>query len=411
MYEEALTANIQGFSKTPMAKVIWMVLLAAWQHPFLLLLVQALAFWSGLTLIVASCRVGPIGSMALILVLGFFPAVFGLLGMLWADVMLAASLLLFVGLALYGEQRRSKALLAVSVIPLWCGLAMRVNAAPAVLPLVPWFLFLWGRVSGWPSPSWRQATWRAAALFAVLLALVHAFDRAVITRGSGSYGRSLQFAMFHDLAGIATTTGDLRLPPHVYRNLPQVNLDVIRQAYDAADVNLLIYNRAWASTAFLTADRGEFLELVHVWAGAVRDHPAAYVRRRLQAVAAGFQVRGVHYPFHTGIDPNDLGLHFGGPPEYWRLVAWLDATKGVFFRGWVFLCAAVATIWIGARRRCWSAVAVAASGVCYVIPYAVITTGADFRYVWWLVVSSLAGTALLVTDRTGRHRAISEAGS
>jgi hypothetical protein len=107
----------------------------------------------------------------------------------------------------------------------------------------------------------------------------------------------------------------------------------------------------------------------------------------------------------------DLGLHFGGPPEYWRLVAWLDATKGVFFRGWVFLCAAVATIWIGARRRCWSAVAVAASGVCYVIPYAVITTGADFRYVWWLVVSSLAGTALLVTDRTGRHRAIPEAGS
>jgi len=164
---------------------------------------------------------------------------------------------------------------------------------------------------------------------------------------------------------------------------------------------LLIYNPAWGAKAFLTTDRAEFLDLVRVWASAVAAHPGAYLRRRADALAASLQVRGVYYPFHTGIDPNDLGLTFVRRPVYERVTSWLYETRGVFFRGWLFGCIAILGVAAGVKLRRWSAVAVWASGLLYVAPYVVITTGSDFRYIWWLIVATLIGALLLGCDREG----------
>ena len=46
------------------------------------------------------------------------------------------------------------------------------------------------------------------------------------------------------------------------------------------------------------------------------------------------------------------------------------------------------------KRRYWSAAALGSSGLLYVAPILVITTGADFRYLWWLVVATLLGLFL-----------------
>ena len=144
-----------------------------------------------------------------------------------------------------------------------------------------------------------------------------------------------------------------------------MTVDVIRAAYDPADVNLLIYNGAWSScrsgemcsSAFLTKDRAEFFELLRLWASAIAAHPGAYLGRRADALASSLQVRGVHYPFHTGIDPNDLNLEFAPGPVYERVTSWLYETRGLFFRGWLFACIAIVIVAIGVRLRRWSAVA------------------------------------------------------
>ena len=67
-----------------------------------------------------------------------------------------------------------------------------------------------------------------------------------------------------------------------------------------------------------------------------RAHPGAYLARRADALASILQIRGVYYPFHTGIAPNDLGLEFVRGPVYDRVTSWLYDTRGFFFRGWLF---------------------------------------------------------------------------
>ena len=63
-------------------------------------------------------------------------------------MLLAVSLTLFVGVALTGARRRSTLLLAISIVPLMCGLSARVNALPAIVPLAAWLIALWFGVGG-----------------------------------------------------------------------------------------------------------------------------------------------------------------------------------------------------------------------------------------------------------------------
>ncbi|MBL0171639.1 MAG: hypothetical protein IPP90_13095 [Gemmatimonadaceae bacterium] len=378
-----------------MTAFIWMWILRLWPSPVALLLFQNVIFWGGLALLVGRCGFRPIGAALALLAIGCWPSVFALLGTLWSDVLLGAALTLFVGLALTGAKRRSRTILVASILPLFSAMSIRLNALPAIIPLVVWLVALWIRVAKQRAARPRTLVSVSILLLLGMLTTSIVLSRMIAVRDSGGITRALQFSLFHDLAGIAVLTGDLRLPPHVYRSIPNIDLSLVRASYDPADVARLIYNPRWHSEDFLTTGRAEFRELVHVWQGAIAAHPRAYVRRRLDAVATILQIDSVYYPFHTGIDANDLGLKFVRGPMYDRATSWLYATRGIFFRSWVFAIIAILVLTVGVHRKRWSAVAVSSSGLLYVAPYTFVTTGSDFRYVWWLVVSALIGVLLL----------------
>ncbi len=396
MYREALTGVIHGDRKMPLTAFLWMFILRVHEGPFPLLLFQNLIFWSGLALVVRCCALSPAWSATAVLAIGAVPPVFALLGTLWADVLLGAFLALFVGIALVGSNRGSRVLLVASLIPLWCGFAVRTNGLPAVVPLAVWWAALW---LGTARPAGLRAG-RIAGLALLLLVMMmgatRLFVRAVVTGGTGASARGLQFSMFHDLAGISVHSGTLHLPEYVHRAIPGFTLDTMRAVYDPADVNKFVYNPGWSIEMFTTTDPVNARELRRTWWHAVRAHPGAYLRRRIDAIATGLQLRGVHYPFHAIIDPNDLGLVHDRRPVTARVLAFHTATRELFFRGWLFLLASGTVVAVGWRRRRWSAVAVAASGIFYVAPYSLISAGADFRYLLWMVIASLLGTLLLL---------------
>ena len=147
-YRQAITGVIEGHTKTPLVAFLWMWIHKVVPGPFGLLLFQNILFWTGLAMIVFACRLGSLGSVLSILAIGLFPTVFGLLGTLWSDVLLAVSLTPFVGVALTGARRQSTLLLAISIVPLMCGLSARVNALPAIVPLAAWLIALWLGVAG-----------------------------------------------------------------------------------------------------------------------------------------------------------------------------------------------------------------------------------------------------------------------
>ncbi len=401
LYRQALSSAIEPDGKPPMTAYIWMWLVRLTPNPLILLLFQNVVFWTGLAAVTWAGGIRAHHSVVAILGIGLFPTVLAHLGTLWIDVMTAVMLTLFTGTALVGQRRRSRAILAASLLPLWCGMTARLNAVPAVIPLLVWFVMLWWDMEPRAVSRSRVAAAATALLFIFVVAS-QVFNRTVTGGPSGAGARALQFAMVHDLAGIAVQTGDLRLPTYVQRAPPALSLDMVRAAYDPADVNRLVYNPQWSSAKLITRDSTEFRELVDVWADAIMTHPGAYLHRRADAFASILQIREVFYPYHDGIDQNDLGLAFRRGSPYEHLMAFLRATRGVFFRGWCFGLVAVGVVVLAVRRREWSTVAVTSSGLCYVAPYVIITTGADFRYIWWMVVATLLGALMLLSGDARR---------
>jgi hypothetical protein len=395
MYREAITGTIQGDRKQPLTAFLWMLILQLWHHPLALLLFQNAVFWVGLSLIAYSTRLTTRTATLGVLAIGFLPPVFALLGTLWSDVLLAAALTLCVGLVVSAKRRGSRVLLLTAATALGAGVATRSNALPAILPLAMWIAAAWYQDEP-PARRWKQYL-TALALVGVLWGSTRLFA-ALVAESSGAGKRSLQFALLHDLAGIAVHTGDLRLPAHVHRALPGFTLDSLRPVYDPADVNLFVYNPKWKIEMFITSVPSEFDDLVETWKAAVRAHPGAYLRRRAEAFGTILQLKGQYYLYHTGINSNDLGLFFPDRPIYRAVMRWLDATRFGFFRGWLFASLALGVLLIAWRARRWDAVAVAASGLLYIAPYVLITTGSDFRYIWWMVVASLI-SLLLLSDR------------
>lgn len=402
MYREAVTGVIEAGGKPPLAAYLWMWVLKIERSPFSLMVFQNLIFWIGLALLVAGCAIGPIRSAVAVLAIGLWPPVFALLGALWTDVLLGASLMLVVGLAAVGARRRSRLMLGMAFVPLWCALAMRLNALPAVLPLTAWLIVLWHNVGARRSPGVRATIVTSMLVIGGFMLSLRVFNRVVTEPGPNPARRSLQFALLHDLAGIAAATGDMRFPSRVRRSVPDLDISEIRRLYHPADVTRLVYDNKQDASAFVTTDPAEFNELVRVWAGAISAHPGAYLRRRADALAAVLQIPEVFYPFHVGIDANNLGVEFAPRPLYDRALHWLRVTSGVTFRGWVYCLVGLMIVIAGVRRGRWGSVAVGVSGLLYVAPYTVISTGADFRFIWWQVVSTLlAGFMLLAKPIQG----------
>ena len=52
----------------------------------------------------------------------------------------------------------------------------------------------------------------------------------------------------------------------------------------------------------------------------------------------------------------------------------------------------------GIIRRRSRSTWIVASGIFYVLPYALISTGADFRYLWWLVCATLLAGAVRLDE-------------
>jgi hypothetical protein len=398
-YSQAISGTFAGDWHAPLLGFVWGLIIKLIPGPLGLLLWHQLLFWGGLALIVLACRFGPLLSAAAVLAVGLMPPVFALLGILWTDVGMAAGLTLAVGLILYGRRRRSPMIIGIALLPLLYALGMRLNAAPALIPLTVWLVAELMRARRLEAIRAHRLALTSIALFATLLGLNLAINRLIVNSpGPHVPGTApLQIALDHDLAGISVRTRQLMYPQSVVQPEPRLDLATLDSLYDPADVNVLVFDPRFADR-LVTYDQAAFGELVDAWQDAVRSHPAAYLAHRIAVLGTMFDLAAVHYPFHEGISPNDLGLRFVTTPLYETVIRLLHDSEWFFFRGWIFLLGALALAASGLRRRRWASTAIAMSGIAYVVPYAVISSGSDFRYIWWLVVATAIGVVVRLDE-------------
>lgn len=391
-FQQASTGSFTAESFPPIMSFIWFYTHKLIPGPLGMMLLHNLVFWTGLGLIAWACTTRSLSAFICMAGIGFCPPVFALLGILWKDVGLGAALVLFAGLVMIGAQRRSRGLLATALVPLFYAVAVRLNAAPAVVPLAWWWWHVVASARG-TVPRALTTLGMSGVITALLVVLGTVVDAAIVTRHEQRQNVAVQGSLLHDLAGISVRTGGLSLPRYLQR--PEMSLPALRQWYDPSDGGngfLYRYDFVFARTP------EEWADLRDAWWQAVRRYPRAYLAHRIDVLTTLLEIRGMYEPFHRGIDPNDLGLTFPSRPLNDAVVHGLDRLTPLFFRGWFFFLMLIVTAGFSIRHHWDAGLALTLSALMYALPYTVITGGSDFRYIWWPVLAAMI-TLLMIAGR------------
>lgn len=359
--------------------------------PIAMLLFQNLVFWSALAMFayVWARRWAP----AVILAIGLYPSVFAELGTIWKDVHMGVALALSAGLLALARRRRSLAILAAAVLPLWYANSMRLNAAAAVLPLA----MLAGVLA---KDLLERAGVRTAVLAGVaIMATVLLGTRATNAALHAVPTPPLQAPLIHDLVGISVATGHRELPAFEFSSPGAPTEAQALQLYRPETLDPLFFGpRPFRQTA----DPAQLKELRERWMLAVWHHPGAYLAHRLELfrVLIGFHQPEVWYPYHWQVDPNDLGVTMTRTALNGAAMRFLATVRNAFFfRPWIHLTlSALIIVAALALRRGAMAVALASSALLYTAPYLVVAPSPDFRYMWWPVLASLLSLLAFVGE-------------
>jgi hypothetical protein len=334
-----------------------------------------------------------LGAVAPLLALA--PPAFVFVGIIWRDIMLAASWLLAAALMFAVADRRGpwRLVAQAAALALLCfGLLLRPNGLFAAPILVAYVI--------WP----ERFTLKRVALLYVPATLVFAALAPLVYYGALHARRQhVEHAIFvFDLAGISHFTGENQFPV-TWSTDEQAML--VGPCYRAGD-----WDDYWTRQPCLFVMRKLDAEklfgapaLRDAWLHAIAAHPIAYLEHRA-AVSVNFLFDRTLTMFTTDIADTSRTLFADN--------TWFQALRSLHDRlyptplfragAWLGLC----IVWcvVGWRRRATPAGAflmgACGSAVVYMLTFIPAGVAGDFRYALWAVLAGLSG--VLVVGMLGR---------
>jgi hypothetical protein len=391
----------------PAMAIFWTGVDALWPGSGGMFALSALLYWFGIGLFALVAFRGAAARTAAVLVAGLVSPALPIVAHVWTDAALIAVLGAASALMFFAMARESRVGLWLTLPLLLLAGIVRPNALAATVPL----LLLWthaeattGRAPA--TASVRRVVALTLALVTVTVGAESLLDRLVVTdrRSAATLG------MVFDLAGISVRSGTLVVPPYAPYS-SAVTLEWLASSYSPL-TNVPLHE----GPNGLRADgysRDERDDLRRRWLAAIAAHPGAYVRHRAAVTVRLFGRYGgdrppslafvptvVGYRDNPAIVPNRSTLNASVMGAY-RAAAgtWLGAPASYALLALVTLLAA----W--PRRRGVSgkvALALAASGLAYAAPLALIAPAAELRYGGWLFLSSLLAAVACIASRTTR---------
>ncbi|MDP2186631.1 MAG: hypothetical protein Q8J93_14380 [Xanthomonadales bacterium] len=384
----------------PLQAMLWHYLDRFWPGPGGMFTLQVMLYWAGLALLVAQLKASAALRVGLVLMLGLWPPLFGLMPHLWKDVPMAALLVLANALLLH-DLRRPALVTRVSVLGclvLIC--ALRHNALLAVVPLAGWLV-------------WREAALRQWRLSTPLKLLVTVLLSAALQWLAGLPARApsvtpadspWSVVALWDIAAVSLAENQLLFPPGFARD--DVDLVLLRERFSPYSNTSLYSDDAFRHSLFVPYSDAERARLRRAWLQLPFAHPAAYFahRARLSALLFGL---------HPDVLPDRMVLMPGiepladNPPisanhgTLNRLVqnglnALIDTP---LFAGWLYLLLSVALAVVAWRRRTQPqarlVLLLLGSTWLYSLPLTLIAGSAELRYLIWLLQGSTIAVAML----------------
>lgn len=381
---------------------LWRAVHMLWASPASMLTLHFIAYWAGLVLLALQFWQRSLPRIAFILGVGFLPPAFVIMGHLWTDASLIASMTLAFGLTVTGLVRRRRFWLALALPAIVYSGSVRHNSLLAIIPLA----VLWSQ--GVLLCATRRAAAPASAFAVSGLALLvvagtfgfsSALDRALTRERVSAW----TMVALWDLAGISVRADTMAIP--AFARTPGLTLDDLRQQYTPL-VNVPVFVPKEHVRHGFDEERysdEELKALRNAWVAAVAAHPLSYAAHRRDLVFNLFGRRdgGLEGLFFV---PMVVPLKDNPPPEapIWnlrdRFVTQVRAIRGwaIFMPAIYLALAALVAVRAWPRRHSFPgnlALALAASGLLLALPLTIAAPSAGFRYCGWLFVSSVIAAA------------------
>lgn len=392
----------------PVMAMLWQLTDRVIPGPGGMFLAQQGLLWLALGGFAAALPCRPGLRVAVVLVLGFWPPLFGVSAFLWKDVWTLAGFAAAAALltAELGHPSRVRLVLALLCLVLAC--SFRHNAITGAVPLVLWV------VVRWPSPAPKGAVRTLAWALLVSAGVWGASKLPDLDSRVRPVDSVWSVVTLWDAAAVSVREGQLVYPPELVD--PTLTIDELRGLFVDYS-NGTVYHTGKLKHSFdgtYTAKERDALRRL-AWDLPTR-HTASYFGHRLRVSEMLFGWDRAGLPDGQVIWPI-LHAYGDNPPlEVERSPLQVRTAEGLlamvdtpFFAGWIYLLVSLVVMAVGwrwrARPLAGLAAALAASALCYALPLALASGSSEFRYmVWPLLASMMAGVLMVLAHRRGEGR-------
>lgn len=396
-----------GDWQPPLMGVIWVYLEPIFGFgPRAILLPTLGLFWLAIFLVFVALRRTGATSAWLIYLVAMLPPVFAILGVIWRDVIFSVLWLLAFALATLTTGRGLAARLVLAALALaavMIGYWLRPNALFAAAPLI--LYVLWPR--NW---SWLRLIVWSLPIIVTLQATSYLINTTWLKARPDHVAHSI---LVFDLAGITHFSGKNAFPVDSWT--PDQLETVISTCYQPNYWDAMWWQACTFAMEAINRDEppGTKLfgseRLIDAWMAAIRAHPLAYLQHRFAFFTALMtwenmvvfeQSRSGQWRF--------LFMKSTGYAYFESAMLWLNANTPVF-RGLTWLLAGIAAGLFALRLPNGPAKAAAltlsVSGVVFTLTYLPFGVAAEYRYVYWTALSSLAAIVVLLAKWENMRRA------
>ena len=299
---------------------------------------------------------------------------------LWKDEPLAICTLLTFALCLVGRPRWGLPLLVIAT-------CFRHNGVTLVVPLAAWW--------GWHEAR-TQGRLRGAALGVVLLGSALAAPKLLDAALDAADGKAAAPTLVFDLAGAYTRDPGF----HAASPFVDIPLEKIERRHRSHTARYLTSNRrGLKGLRHKDFDDARYTELKQEWGRLLTTRPDLWARHR-----AAFACDLLNVCMPTPMEP-----HGRTDKAYGIKVGWVDPERPLYralnplraafaplARGWIWCLPTLVLGGLAVARRRWLEVAIASSGLAYLVGNVLLAPSAPFRYhlPLMLVVLVLAPHAL-----------------
>lgn len=391
----------------PLMAMIWQLTDRMIEGPGGMFALQCALLWSALALFAAALPVQPVWRALVVLGIGLWPPLLGLQPHVWKDLWTLAGFAWALALMAQELQAPHRGWRAGALLALVFACLFRHNALTGALPMLVWLVWRETIVLR-PGDGARQRVYRTVAGTAVISAALIGAPVAVNQLPQVRHTDSVwSVVTLWDAAAVSLAENRLVYPPELVD--PTLTLAELRGKFVDYS-NTSVFETGKLRHSFdgpYTPAQREALQALAL--SLPIEHTAAYAahRWRLAQLLYGWDRAGL--PDGLVLMP---GLHAYGdnPPLAVErsalhdhvLAGLLRLVDTPLFAGWLHLLLCVGVIvfawWRGSGRPASGlAAVVAASSLLYALPLALVSGSAEFRYLAWPVLATLA--ALLLAAR------------